>query len=74
MMATVASSTAAPAAVASAPPQGGVLEGINPAQYDPKQPVVLFIIQVCTCTFCHDPTIHTEKASLIELSMQRSSS
>ena len=44
----VTATTSAAAAVASAPPQGGILEGISPAKYDPKQPVVLFIIQVRT--------------------------
>jgi hypothetical protein len=29
-----------------APPQGGILEGGNPSQYDPKNPIILFIIQV----------------------------
>lgn len=46
-MASLASSTAAVAAAPSVAPQGGVIEGVNPAKYDPKQPVVLFIIQVC---------------------------
>lgn len=27
-------------------PQGGILEGGNPTHYDPKNPLVLFIIQV----------------------------
>lgn len=29
-----------------APSQGGVIEGANPSQYNPKEPIVLFIIQV----------------------------
>jgi hypothetical protein len=29
-----------------APPQGGILEGGNPSNYDPKNPIILFIIQV----------------------------
>jgi hypothetical protein len=29
-----------------APPQGGILEGGNPSHYDPKNPIVIFIIQV----------------------------
>ncbi|KAF2275965.1 uncharacterized protein EI97DRAFT_442936 [Westerdykella ornata] len=27
------------------PPQGGVLEGVNPVHYDPKNPLILFIVQ-----------------------------
>jgi hypothetical protein len=27
-------------------PQGGVLEGSNPTVFDPKNPIILFIIQV----------------------------
>lgn len=27
--------------------QGGILEGMNPTKYDPKNPIILFIIQVC---------------------------
>lgn len=29
-----------------APSQGGVIEGSNPSKYNPKEPIVLFIIQV----------------------------
>lgn len=29
-----------------ASPQGGILQGANPSQYDPKNPIILFIIQV----------------------------
>ena len=29
-----------------AAPQGGILEGGNPSHYDPKNPIILFIIQV----------------------------
>lgn len=28
------------------PPQGGVLEKVNPAHYDAKNPIITFIIQV----------------------------
>lgn len=38
----VASATAAP----KAPPQGGVLEGVNPVHFDSKNPIILFIVQV----------------------------
>lgn len=42
------SSTAAAASPTGnrAPPQGGVLEGLNPSVYNPKDPIILFIIQV----------------------------
>lgn len=46
------SSVSASSAIASAtgtpkaPPQGGVLEGVNPVHYDSKNPLVLFIVQV----------------------------
>lgn len=33
-------------AAATVVPQGGVIEGVNPTVFDPKQPIVLFIIQV----------------------------
>jgi hypothetical protein len=29
-----------------APLQGGILEGSNPSSYDPKNPIILFNIQV----------------------------
>lgn len=29
-----------------APPQGGVIEGANPSVYNPKDPIIIFIIQV----------------------------
>lgn len=41
---TVASATPTP--VNKATPQGGVLEKINPVHYDPKNPIILFIVQV----------------------------
>lgn len=31
-----------------ASPQGGILEGANPSHYDPKNPIIIFIIQVST--------------------------
>jgi len=34
-----------------AAPQGGVLEGANPSVYDAKNPIILFIIQVCAFFF-----------------------
>ncbi|KAM4058636.1 sodium/hydrogen exchanger family protein [Hirsutella rhossiliensis] len=37
-----------------ATPQGGVLEGANPSKYDPSNPIILFIIQVCLIVIvCH---------------------
>ncbi|KAJ5502586.1 Cation/H+ exchanger [Penicillium fimorum] len=40
-------------------PQGGILEGGNPTQYDPKNPLVLFIIQaviiIVLCRLIHWP-------------------
>jgi hypothetical protein len=42
-MATTTSSVASSPTV---PPQGGILEGGNPSHYDPKNPIVTFIIQV----------------------------
>lgn len=29
-----------------AAPQGGIIEGANPSHYDPKNPIIIFIIQV----------------------------
>ncbi|ELR01827.1 hypothetical protein GMDG_00927 [Pseudogymnoascus destructans 20631-21] len=57
------SKTAAGAAAATtglrATPQGGILEGANPATYDPKNPIILFIIQVIIiiifCRLLHYP-------------------
>ncbi|KAL5357348.1 Sodium/hydrogen exchanger family-domain-containing protein [Aspergillus floccosus] len=42
-----------------APPQGGILEGGNPSHYDPKNPIVIFIIQasiiIIFCRVLHWP-------------------
>ncbi|KAL5349688.1 hypothetical protein ACLOAV_004718 [Pseudogymnoascus australis] len=63
-IASAISSTAAAAAAATsggnrAPPQGGILEGANPATYDPKNPIILFIIQaiiiIVFCRLLHYP-------------------
>ena len=43
---TKAAGAATPSSTARAPPQGGVLEGGDPSHYDPKNPMILFIIQV----------------------------
>jgi hypothetical protein len=45
---TATSSSAAAATSGSrAPFQGGVIDGLNPSHYSPKDPITLFIIQVC---------------------------
>lgn len=41
---TAAATSKAPAAT-SAAPQAGVLEGTNPIHYNPKDPIILFIVQ-----------------------------
>lgn len=41
---TVAS--AAPSSTERAPSQGGIFDGLDPSVYNPKNPIVLFIIQV----------------------------
>ncbi|KAL3460727.1 Sodium/hydrogen exchanger family-domain-containing protein [Aspergillus heterothallicus] len=42
-----------------APPQGGIIEGGDPSQYDPKNPIVIFIIQafiiIVLCRLLHWP-------------------
>ncbi|KAJ3466650.1 hypothetical protein MRS44_004214 [Fusarium solani] len=40
-----ATTTSAAAAATSAHPQGGIIEGLNPIHYNPKDPISLFIIQ-----------------------------
>ncbi|KAI9680139.1 MAG: K(+)/H(+) antiporter [Trizodia sp. TS-e1964] len=51
-----ASSSPSPIRVA---PQGGILEGANPSQYDMKNPIILFIIQagiiIIFCRLLHYP-------------------
>ncbi|CAM1501505.1 Fc.00g034890.m01.CDS01 [Cosmosporella sp. VM-42] len=51
-------SAAAPAST-GAHPQGGIIEGLNPIIYDPKNPINLFIIQACIiiifCRLLHYP-------------------
>jgi hypothetical protein len=51
-MSTTRAAASAMATVVKAPPQGGVLEGGNPVHFDPKNPIILFIIQVCR-QCCH---------------------
>ncbi|KAF4634774.1 hypothetical protein G7Y89_g3327 [Cudoniella acicularis] len=55
-----ASASSAPSSSADrATPQGGVLEGSNPSTYDPKNPIILFIIQagiiILFCRLLHYP-------------------
>jgi len=38
--------SATPSTAGRATPQGGILEGSNPTQYDAKNPIIIFIIQV----------------------------
>lgn len=40
-----ASSSSAAAKASKVPPQGGVLEGVNPVVYNPSNPIILFIVQ-----------------------------
>ncbi|KAH7169281.1 Sodium/hydrogen exchanger family-domain-containing protein [Fusarium sp. MPI-SDFR-AT-0072] len=45
--------TAAAAAATGAKPQGGIIEGLNPIHYNPKDPISLFIVQaVIIIIFC----------------------
>ncbi|CAG8015624.1 unnamed protein product [Penicillium salamii] len=57
-MATSTTTATATSAVKVAP-QGGILEGGNPSEYDPKNPLVLFIIQaviiIVLCRLIHWP-------------------
>jgi hypothetical protein len=46
MSSIAAAASAVPTAVVKAPPQGGVLEGVNPVHFDAKNPIILFIVQV----------------------------
>lgn len=45
---TITHTTSAVSATSTvrAQPQGGILEGGNPTVYDPKNPIIIFIIQV----------------------------
>jgi Kef-type K+ transport system membrane component KefB len=42
---TINATAAITSAANRATPQGGVFEGVNPSRYDPKNPIILFIIQ-----------------------------
>jgi hypothetical protein len=39
--------TASASSRPTAAPQGGILEGMDPSHYNPKDPIIMFIIQVC---------------------------
>ncbi|RJE17802.1 K homeostasis protein Kha1 [Aspergillus sclerotialis] len=58
-MATTTAGAAAASSTHRATPQGGILEGGNPADYDPKNPIVVFIIQaaiiIVLCRLLHWP-------------------
>lgn len=58
-MATPTMSSASPSGTPKAPHQGGVLEGMNPAVYDSKNPITVFIIQagiiIIFCRLLHYP-------------------
>ncbi|KAF2632627.1 hypothetical protein BU25DRAFT_427489 [Macroventuria anomochaeta] len=45
IVASASSAVASATAAAKAPPQGGVLEGVNPVHFDAKNPIILFIVQ-----------------------------
>ena len=49
---TISSSTATSTNRAAA--QGGILEHGDPSKYDPKNPIIIFIIQVRSLRFGHD--------------------
>ncbi|KAI9851952.1 MAG: K(+)/H(+) antiporter [Thelocarpon superellum] len=56
----MASSTASAAATSTkVPAQGGILEGANPSVFDPKNPIIVFIIQagiiIVFCRLLHFP-------------------
>jgi Kef-type K+ transport system membrane component KefB len=60
MSATTSSAVAAtPSGGNRAPSQGGVIEGANPAHYNPKDPITMFIIQagliIIVCHILHWP-------------------
>lgn len=42
---TITASSAAATTTDRATPQGGIFDGVNPSHYDPKNPIVIFIIQ-----------------------------
>ncbi|MCJ1430415.1 K(+)/H(+) antiporter [Sticta canariensis] len=57
--ATVTAKPTTTSATSRAASQGGILEGLNPSKYDPKNPLILFIIQagiiIIFCRILHFP-------------------
>ena len=51
MSSIAASASATPTAPIKAPPQAGVLEGVNPVHFDAKNPIILFIVQVSDISY-----------------------
>lgn len=43
---TASAATATSSSGNRAPPQAGILEGMDPSHYNPKDPIITFIIQV----------------------------
>ncbi|KAL8926901.1 MAG: hypothetical protein Q9208_002710 [Pyrenodesmia sp. 3 TL-2023] len=58
-MTTSTSTTSTPTSSVRAPHQGGILEGANPSVYNPKDPIIMFIIQagiiIIFCRLLHYP-------------------
>ncbi|KAK7421633.1 hypothetical protein QQX98_002100 [Neonectria punicea] len=58
-MSASATTSAIVAAATGARPQGGILEGLNPIHYNPKDPIPLFIVQaviiIIFCRLLHYP-------------------
>ncbi|KAL7797379.1 Sodium/hydrogen exchanger family domain-containing protein [Trichoderma ceciliae] len=53
-MASTTAASAVPTSTVRVAPQGGILEGTNPTEYDPKNPLTIFIIQVgLILIICH---------------------
>lgn len=46
MSSTLAAANATATARPKAPPQAGILEGMNPVHFDAAHPIILFIVQV----------------------------
>jgi hypothetical protein len=59
MSSIAASASAAPTAPVKAPPQAGVLDGVNPVHFDAKNPLILFIVQVCCVGILIHPAVKT---------------
>ncbi|KAF2007288.1 K(+)/H(+) antiporter-like protein 1 [Amniculicola lignicola CBS 123094] len=59
MSSTAASAKATATGKPSVPHQGGILDGISPVEFDPKNPIILFIVQasiiIIFCRLLHYP-------------------